>query len=95
MKLFIVIIPLLQMVAGRYLNPKNQQNTDLNRQKRDLIGYNRLGNNVAFGYYGKARLNRRSNYLEQIMESQNISQKYRDSLLKFMTQRRHHHQKLK
>ena len=95
MKIMLVIILLIQIATGRYLNRKNQQNTDLNRQKRDLIGYNRLGNNVAFGYYGKARLNRRSNYLEQIMESQNISQKYRDSLLKFMTQRRHHHQKLK
>ena len=95
MKIMFAIILLIQIATGRYLNPKNQQNTDLYRQKRDLIGYNRLGNNVAFGYYGKARLNRRSNYLEQIMESQNISQKYRDSLLKFMTQRRHHHQKLK
>ena len=55
----------------------------LHRQHRDLIGYNRLLNNVYYGH-GKAYISPKFNYMSQIMGSSSISRATKTRMMKYL-----------
>ena len=61
----------------------------LHRQNRDLIGFNRLFNNVQLTHNGRIQYHdgETENYLDQILESQNINAQMRRKLNRFLHRR--------
>ena len=61
----------------------------LHRQNRDLIGFNRLFNNVQLTHNGRIEYHdgETENYLDQILESQNINAQMRRKLKRFLHRR--------
>ena len=82
--LFLIQITLSAAVSARH---NDLIGTNLRRSTRDLIGYNRLGNNIYNWYGGRFRQVRNgqtANVFQQMMSSPDVSQATKNMIKRIM-----------